>query len=123
MVPVVLSMCPVYTQIQWLVGLRLPNSRTRALALLALFVTVQMADALLTTFGIDRFGVAAEANPILALGFILFGPAASLTIAKGGAVVGAVTLYRLSRHMLLALLTVMYVFVAIMPWAWALAVA
>ena len=95
-------------------GLRVPQ---------VLKFSVQMADALLTTFGIDRFGVAAEANPILALGFILFGPAASLTIAKGGAVVGAVTLYRLSRHMLLALLTVMYVFVAIMPWAWALAVA
>lgn len=118
-----LSMCPMGTRIQWLAGFRLPNSRTYALALLALFVSVQIADAWLTAFGIDRFGVEAEANPLLAFGFILFGPAAALTIAKGTAVVGAMILYRLSRHLLLALLTVMYVFVAIMPWAWALGTA
>ena len=110
-------------QIQRLVSLHIPKSQTRALALLALFVSVQIADALLTAFGIDRFGVAAEANPMLALPVILFGPAAALTIAKGVAVGGAVVLYRLSRHLLLATLTVMYLFVAIVPWAWALSIA
>ena len=110
-------------QIQWLAGLQLPKSQTRALALLALFVSVQIADACLTAFGIDRFGVAAEANPMLALPVILLGPAAALTIAKGVAVGGAVVLYRLSRHLLLATLTVMYLFVAIVPWAWALSIS
>lgn len=110
-------------QLRWFVGLRLLNSQTRGLPLLALFVSVQMADAWLTAAGIDRFGVAAEANPMLALPIILFGPAAALTTAKGVAVVSAVVLYRCSRHLLLALLTVMYVFVAIMPWAWALSLA
>jgi len=88
-----------------------------------LFAVVQIADAWLTVVGIDRFGVAAEANPMLALPIVLFGPAAALIIAKGAAVVGAAVLYRLSRHVLLAALTVMYVCVAIMPWAWALAIA
>jgi hypothetical protein len=110
-------------RIQWLAGLRLPISRTRALTLLALFVSVQIADGWLTAFGINRFGMAAEANPMLALGLVVFGPAAALIVAKGAAVAGAVMLYRLSRHFLLATLTVMYVFVAIMPWAWALAIA
>jgi hypothetical protein len=111
-------------QIHWLVGLtRVPKSQTRALALLALFVGVQIADAWLTALGVGRFGVAAEANPMLALPIILFGPAAALTIAKGVAVGGAVVLHRLSRHSLLAVLTVMYVFVAILPWASALSLS
>jgi hypothetical protein len=120
---VVLLMGLMSGRIQRFQDLRLPNSRTRALPLLALFVSVQVADACLTSFGIARFGMAAEGNPMLALGFVLFGPAASLTFAKGTAVIGAVLLYRFSRHFLIALLTVMYVFVAIMPWAWALTIA
>jgi hypothetical protein len=111
------------TQFQWLEGFRLPKSRAYKLTLLGLFVCIQIADACLTAFGIDRFGVGAEANPLIALGFVMLGPAAALTLAKGAAVAGAVILYRLSRHGLLTLLTMMYVFVAIMPWAVALGVA
>jgi hypothetical protein len=110
-------------QSQSITSFRLPNADTCALGLLALFAVVQIGDAWLTAVGIDRFGVAAEANPMLALPIVLFGPAAALIIAKGAAAVGAAVLYRLSRHVLLASLTFMYVFVAIMPWAWALAIA
>ena len=108
---------------QWYATLRFPMSQTRALVLLALFAGVQIADALLTAFGIQRFGVGAEANPLLALPVVLFGPVAALVVAKSLAVFGAVVLYRLSRHSLLALLTVVYVFVAIVPWALALSIA
>jgi len=104
-------------------GLRLLKSDKGALGLLLLFVFVQIADAWLTAVGVNRFGVAAEANPMLALPIVLFGPVAALTIAKGAAVAGAAVLYRLSRHSLLAVLTITYVFVAIMPWAVALSVA
>ena len=83
-------------------GFRLPNADTCALGLLALFAVVQIADAWLTAVGIDRFGVAAEANPLLALPIVLIGPVAALIMAKGAAVVGAAVLYRLSRHFLLA---------------------
>jgi arginine exporter protein ArgO len=98
-------------------------TRARALGVLALFVSLQFADAWLTLAGIDRFGVAAEANPILASSILLFGPAASMTIAKGAAIAGGILLHQVSRHRLLALLTMMYLFVCIAPWAWALTVA
>ena len=109
-------------QIQQFVGFRLPNSQTHALPLLALFVSIQIADAFLTAVGIARFGVAAEGNPLLALHIAHLGPAAALSIAKGVAVVGAVVLYRYTRYLMLALLTVMYVFAAIVPWALTLGV-
>ena len=115
-------MVPMGAQSQWR-GLRLNNFRIPALALLAVFASVQIADAWLTVVGIDRFGVAAEANPMLALPIILFGPVAALIIAKLVAVVGAAALYRLSRHGLLAMLTLMYLCVAIAPWAWALVIS
>jgi hypothetical protein len=111
------------SQIQSLVAFRLPITQRGALGLLALFVCVQIADAFLTAAGISRFGLAAEGNPMLALHIGLFGPAVALSVAKGVAVVGAVVLYQLSRHTLLASLTVMYVFGAIVPWAWALSIA
>ena len=108
---------------QFLARLRFPNARTRAIGLLALFALVQVADAWLTVVGVTRYGVAAEANPLLALPIVLLGPAAALTIAKSLAVFGATVLYRLSRHFLLAMLTLTYVVVAIMPWALALGMA
>jgi hypothetical protein len=111
------------TQSQWLIGRHLQESRTRALGVLALFAAVQIADAWLTASGVTRFGMAAEGNPMLALPMSVFGPAATLTIAKGVAILGAVMLYRLSRHALLALLTVVYVFVAVVPWVWALGIS
>jgi hypothetical protein len=114
---------PDMSMIQKLALLGLPNAQARAVAVLALFVIVQIADGLLTVVGVERFGMAAEANPMVALSMILFGPAIALIAAKGIAIGGAVMLYRLSRHALLALLTLMYVVVAVVPWAWALTVA
>jgi hypothetical protein len=113
-------MAPMGAQSQSVAGSSLPNFRIPALALLALFASLQIADAWLTAVGIDRFGMAAEANPLLALPMSLVGPIAALTIAKVLSVGGAVALYRLSRHGLLAVLTLMYMFVAIAPWTWAL---
>jgi hypothetical protein len=108
-------------QSQCLTGFHLQDSKARALALLALFACLQIADAWMTAAGIDRYGLAAESNPLLAFGVALFGPAVVLTIAKGLSVGAAVVLYRLSRLSLLALLTAMYLVVAIAPWIWALA--
>ena len=100
---------------------RLPGSETRAIALLALFVSVQIADALLTSLGIARFGAGVEANPILRFWVTLFGSAAVLSVAKSSAVASATMLDRWSQYFVLALLTVLYVFVAIVPWTWTLA--
>ena len=111
------------TPSQFLARFRTPANNARALGVLALFVVAQIADAWLTAVGVGRFGIAAEANPMISLSILLFGPAAALIVAKGLAVVGAAVLYGLSRHKLLATLTAAYVFVAIMPWAVALGVA
>jgi hypothetical protein len=100
----------------------LQDGNVRALALLGLFVVLQVADACLTTIGVGRFGLAAEANPIVALPMAVFGPVAALAVAKAASIGAASVLYRFSRHTLLAVLTVAYLFVAIAPWAWALAV-
>jgi hypothetical protein len=111
------------TQSQVVAGSELTNAKTRALALLGLFVILQLADAWLTSAGVERFGLGAEANPLLAIPMAMFGAATALAIAKGAAIAGAVVLYRLSRHTLLATLTFTYMFVAVMPWALALAAA
>lgn len=111
------------TPSQFIARFRLPAANTRALGVLALFVAAQIADAWLTAAGVERFGIAAEANPMLSLSILVFGPAAALIVAKGLALAGATVLYRLSRHTLLATLTAAYVFVAIMPWALALGMA
>ena len=111
------------TQSQVATAFNASNARTRALGVLAAFAILQIADACLTAAGVGRFGMAAEANPLLSLPMSLFGPAVALTLAKGAAIAGAVVLYRLSKHTLLATLTVTYMFVAVMPWAVALAVA
>lgn len=108
------------TQSQSSSRFQLPKPNTRALALLAVFAVVQIADGWLTAVGIDRFGLGAEANPLIALPMAFLGPLAALIMAKGIALLGAALLYRFSRHALLAGLTAMYMVVAIMPWAWAL---
>jgi hypothetical protein len=94
------------------------NPRT----LLATFVALQIADGVLTFCGIDRFGTAAEANPLIALGFTVVGPVVALVVAKAIAVASAGLLYHLSRYTLLAGLTMGYFVVAVLPWVVALTV-
>lgn len=100
---------------------RLPNSSTPALVPLMLFGALQIADAILTIAGVERFGPAAEANPLLASAMASFGPYATLAAAKAVALVLGVGLYVRSQHLVLAMLTVIYVYFAVCPWAIALA--
>ncbi|MGE5243502.1 MAG: DUF5658 family protein [Betaproteobacteria bacterium] len=98
----------------------LPNSRTHAVSALALFVAVQLADAVLTYTGVQQFGPRAEANPLLSFCIANCGVAATLITAKLVAVALATALYVRARYLPLALLTVVYVFAAVAPWAFAL---
>lgn len=91
--------------------------------LLTVFVGVQLADGVLTACGLDRFGTAAEANPLVALGITLFGPVAALVVAKLVAIGGALMLYHVGRYTLLAVSTAIYLLVAILPWVVALTLA
>ena len=99
---------------------QLPGTNTPAITLLALFTAVQVLDATLTRTGIHRFGTSIEANPLLSLSFAYFGTGATLGIAKLFAVACALVLHLRSHFLVLSVLTVLYVFGAIIPWSWTL---
>lgn len=100
---------------------RLPGSSTHAIFAFALFAAVQLADAILTATGVQRFGLTAEANPLISLSMKTFGVATALTAWKFLSCVSGAILYVTGRHLELALLTVMSVLAAAVPWAWILA--
>jgi Domain of unknown function (DUF5658) len=101
---------------------QLPGSNTPAITLLALFTAVQVLDAALTWTGILRFGTAIEANPLLAMSFAHFGAGATLGAAKLFAIACALILHLRSHYLVLSVLTVFYVFGAIVPWSWMLGI-
>ena len=101
-----------------LVTKRLPNSETRAIWPLGLFAAVQVADAVLTFSGVQRFGVSAEANPLLSFYMATWGVGVTLISAKSIAITLAILLSLRSQDLILAVLTVIYVIGAIWPWAW-----
>jgi len=100
----------------------LPGSNTPAITLLALFTAVQVLDAMLTRTGIHRFGTSIEANPLLALSFAHFGTVATLGAAKLFAIGCALVLHLRSHYLVLSVLTLFYVFGAIIPWSWTLGI-
>jgi len=118
-------MCPgidvalVIDMTPWLTA-TLPQSRTRAAWTIALFAAVQVADAALTMTGIARFGVTAEANPILSFYMATFGVGRTLVAAKCIVIALAATLHLRAHHLLIAVLILIYVSAAICPWSWLL---
>lgn len=99
---------------------QLPGSRMPAIILLALFTAVQVIDAVLTWTGILRFGTGIEANPLLAISFAYIGAGATLGFAKLFAVGCAFVLHLRSHYLVLSVLTLLYVYGAIVPWSWTL---
>jgi hypothetical protein len=95
----------------------LPNSRTNALWAFGLFIAVQVADGILTAVGVARFGLGVEANPLLVHSIQTMGTSAALVAAKTVAIIGGGVLHLYSYHLVLALLTVAYVFATVLPWA------
>ena len=87
---------------------------------LFVFVAVQCTDGWLTAIGIDRFGSAIEANPILAWYVTAFGAGIALVSAKAIAIGCAAALYAQAWHRTLAALTLLYLIFAIIPWMFAL---
>lgn len=96
---------------------RLPNSGTRAFWALALFIAVQVADGVLTAVGIGRFGPTIEGNPLLVHSILTLGSTPALLIAKAVAILAGTLLHIHSYHLVLAFLTVAYVFATVIPWA------
>jgi hypothetical protein len=83
-----------------------------------LFVVAQVLDALLTYLGLT-IGIS-EGNPLVAYSLRHAGVGPGLTIAKLVAVACSMGLHLLGLHRILAMLTVMYLSLAILPWTYLL---
>ena len=84
--------------------------------LLGVFIVLQAADGLLTYAAVERFGPAAEGNPLLATWIMLTGPEPALIGAKAMACFCGVLLYAAGVHHVLAGLSAIYLFGAVVPW-------
>ena len=99
----------------------LPGSRTHAILAFALFAAVQLADAALTMTGVSRFGLSIEANPLVASCIDMYGLVTGLCAAKALAISAGAILHVTAQYLILALLTVVFVFAALVPWTLTLA--
>ena len=83
---------------------------------LVAFLLAQCFDGVLTYVGVVSFGLAIEANPIIAALMATFGHGPALTGAKVVAGALGICLHVREVHGVVALLTGFYVAVAIVPW-------
>jgi hypothetical protein len=83
---------------------------------LVIFVVLQLADGLLTYAAVAHFGPSAEGNPILATWMMLTGAMPALVGAKLVACACGGVLYAAGVHRVLAALSALYFFAAVMPW-------
>ena len=83
---------------------------------LFVFIALQAADGMLTYAAVDRFGVAAEGNPLLATWIVLTGPEVAVAGAKLLACACGAVLYAAGGYQALAGLSALYLFVAVVPW-------
>ena len=83
---------------------------------LAIFVVLQMVDGVLTYAAVDRFGAGAEGNPIIATWIMMTGAMPALLGAKLLACACGGVLYAAGVHRVLAGLTALYLFAAVVPW-------
>ena len=81
------------------------------------FVLIQVLDGILTYQGILRFGSAAEGNPLVSWYAATFGPVVGLAGAKLFAVACGLILYLTARYREVAVLTLVYLAFAVVPWA------
>jgi hypothetical protein len=81
-----------------------------------LFVLAQVCDGVLTYVAVQRFGLVAEANPLLVTWMAFIGPAPALAGAKLLAAFCGVVLYACGVHRILLALTILYTVVAVGPW-------
>jgi len=84
--------------------------------LLLVFIALQAADGLLTYAAVERFGPSIEGNPLLATWMMLTGPEPALIGAKALACFCGGLLYAAGVHHVLAGLSALYLFAAVMPW-------
>lgn len=84
--------------------------------MLAIFVVFQVSDGLITYAAVQALGIQAEGNPLLVSWMHLAGPAQTLLGAKLLACGCGAVLYVLGVARILAILTLLYLWAAIVPW-------
>jgi len=81
------------------------------------FLVVQCLDGVLTYFGVSIWGPGIEANPLISMAMAVAGPIPGLAGAKLVAIAFGIVLHLRRVHNVVALLTLIYLTVAIVPWA------
>ncbi|PYR00732.1 MAG: hypothetical protein DMF97_09005 [Acidobacteria bacterium] len=81
------------------------------------FLIVQCLDGVLTYLGVSIWGPDIEANPLISSAMALAGPIPGLAGAKLVAIGFGIILHLRRVHNIVALLTLVYLTVAILPWA------
>lgn len=80
------------------------------------FVVVQCLDGMLTYIGISTWGPTAEANPLVRAAVGYFGLETGLYVAKLIATGFGIFLHLARVHVIVALLTALYITLSILPW-------
>ena len=92
------------------------ESWREATIVLIIFTVAQVADGLLTYWGVTTLGIHVEGNGLLAAGMHAIGPFGALVSAKLLACVCGYVLYQTASHKPLAIMAGLYIGVAIAPW-------
>ena len=80
------------------------------------FLCAQVLDGVFTYLGMTMWGPSVEANPIVSSAVSFAGVGVGLSAVKLTAIAFGIVLHRRRVHLLLALLTAIYIAVAILPW-------
>ncbi len=87
-----------------------------ATIVLAIFIAAQVADGVLTYWGVTTLGIHVEGNGLLAAGMHAIGQFSALVSAKLMACLCGYILYRTASHRPLAVMAGLYIGVAVTPW-------
>ncbi|MBL7662572.1 hypothetical protein JNK13_07460 [bacterium] len=98
---------------------------SQALTLGFCLATLQALDGILTSIGVSRFGLRAEANPILRALMEQFGHIPTLTVVKTGAIVIVIALTIMAHKLpwlksAMGALACFYILAAVAPWTYIL---
>jgi hypothetical protein len=91
-----------------------------ATIVLIIFTIAQVADGLLTYWGVTTLGIHVEGNGLLAAIMHAIGPFRALVSAKLMACVCGYILYRTASHKPLAIMAGLYIGIAVTPWLFVL---
>jgi hypothetical protein len=94
----------------------LSKRQTPGAWVLVIFAAIQLADGVMTAVGAAQYGTSIEANPLLVFLFGVVGTGATIVAMKLFAILCATLLHLREKYSALAILTLVYVFAAIVPW-------